>query len=144
MKIAVVGCGAVGSFYGAKLSRDGHDVHFLLRSGYETVRRKGVFIRSPQGDFQVRPKCARTGAQVGPSELVLIALKTTANDQFANLLPPLVSPSTAVLTLQNGLGNEEQLARLFPVGQILGGLCFTCLNRLSPDWSSTWPTAKSS
>ncbi len=132
MKIAVVGCGAVGSFYGAKLSRDGHDVHFLLRSDYETVRRKGVFIRSPQGDFQVRPKCARTGAQVGPSELVLIALKTTANDQFANLLPPLVGPSTAVLTLQNGLGNEEQLARLFPVGQILGGLCFTCLNRLEP------------
>src|SRR6266702_4485869 len=132
MKIAVVGCGAVGSFYGAKLSRDGHDVHFLLRSDYETVRRKGVFIRSPQGDFQVRPKCARTGAQVGPSELVLIALKTTANDQFANLLPPLVSPSTAVLTLQNGLGNEEQLARLFPVGQILGGLCFTCLNRVEP------------
>jgi len=132
MKIAVVGCGAVGSFYGAKLSRDGHDVHFLLRSGYETVRRKGVFVRSPLGDFHVRPKCARTAAQVGPSELVLIALKTTANDQFANLLPPLVGPSTAVLTLQNGLGNEEQLARLFPVGQILGGLCFTCLNRVEP------------
>ena len=72
MKIAVVGCGAVGSYYGAKLARAGNDVHFLLRSDYETVRRNGVSIRSPQGDFQVRPRCARTSEEIGPSELVLI------------------------------------------------------------------------
>src|SRR4029077_4412063 len=66
------------------------------------------------------------------SDLVMIALKTTANDQFPKLLPPLVSKTTAVVTLQNGLGNEEQLAQLFPVEQIMGGLCFVCLNRLEP------------
>ena len=60
VKIAVVGCGAVGSFYGAKLARAGHEVHFLLRSDYDVVRRQGVLIRSPEGDFQVRPHCART------------------------------------------------------------------------------------
>jgi 2-dehydropantoate 2-reductase len=132
MKIAVVGCGAVGSYYGAKLARAGNDVHFLLRSDYETVRRNGVSIRSPQGDFQVRPRCARTSQEIGPSELVLIGLKTTANEQFARLLPPLVDSRTAVMTLQNGLGNEEQLARMFPVEQVMGGLCFVCLNRIEP------------
>jgi 2-dehydropantoate 2-reductase len=62
----------------------------------------------------------------------LIGLKTTANGEFPRLLPPLVGPRTAVLTLQNGLGNEAALARLFPAGQILGGLCFVCLNRVAP------------
>jgi 2-dehydropantoate 2-reductase len=132
MKIAVVGCGAVGSYYGAKLSRAGADVHFLLRSDFETVRRNGVSIHSPEGDFNARPKCANAPEQIGESELVLIGLKTTANDQFPKLLPALVGRKTAVLTLQNGLGNEEQLARHFPVEQILGGLCFVCLNRVAP------------
>jgi len=132
MRIAVIGCGAVGSFYGGKLARAGHDVHFVLRSDYDTVRRKGVFIRSSQGDFHFHPKCAKTPEQVGTCELVIIALKTTANNQFPNLLPPLANPSTAMLTLQNGLGNEAQLAQLFPIDQIMGGLCFVCLNRLEP------------
>jgi 2-dehydropantoate 2-reductase len=132
MKIAVVGCGAVGSYYGAKLARDGHELHFLLRSDYETVRRNGVSIRSPQGDFQVRPRCARSPEEIGRSDLVLIGLKTTANEQFPTILPPLVDSTTAVMTLQNGLGNEEQLTRLFLVEQVMGGLCFVCLNRLGP------------
>lgn len=122
----------MGSYYGAMLCRDGHDVHFLLRSDYEAVFRQGVIIRSPAGDFQVRPHAAKGPEEIGVCDLVLIGLKTTANDQFARLLPPLVGSETAVVTLQNGLGNEEQLARLFPVEQILGGLCFVCLNRLAP------------
>lgn len=132
MKIGVVGCGALGSYYGAKLCRDGHTVHFLLRSDYEVVRRRGVFIRSPEGDFHVNPKCARAPEEIGVCDLVLIGLKTTANEEFPKLLPPLVGDQTAVVTLQNGLGNEEQLARLFPPARILGGLCFVCLNRIEP------------
>ncbi|MSU56795.1 MAG: 2-dehydropantoate 2-reductase [Pedosphaera sp.] len=132
MKVAVVGCGAVGSYYGAMLCRDGLDVHFLLRSDYEAVRRHGVFIRSAAGDFNARPRCARTPAEIGLCDLVLVALKATANDQFSKLLPPLVGPHTAVMTLQNGLGNEEHLARLFPAGQVVGGICFVCLNRVAP------------
>ena len=132
MKIAVVGCGALGSYYGARLARDGQDVHFLLRSDYDVVRQRGVTVRSPEGDFNVRPRCAKTPVDIGPADLVLIGLKTTANDQFVALLPPLVGLHTAILTLQNGLGNEEQLAALFPSEQILGGLCFVCLNRIEP------------
>ncbi|MGV3773935.1 MAG: 2-dehydropantoate 2-reductase [Verrucomicrobiales bacterium] len=132
MKVAVVGPGAVGSYYGAKLARAGHETHLLLRSDYQQVKRKGVFIQSPEGDFNVRPKPALSPAEIGVSDLVIIALKTTANDQLAALIPPLVGPHTAILTLQNGLGNEEALAKLFPAEQILGGLCFVCLNRISP------------
>lgn len=132
MKIAVVGCGAVGSYYGAMLCREGQDVHFLLRSDYDTVRRNGVSVRSPAGDFTVRPRAAKSPEEIGVSDLVLIGLKTTANDQFPKLLPALVGSRTAVVTLQNGLGNEEQLAKLFPPEHILGGLCFVCLNRIEP------------
>ncbi|MFO1512682.1 MAG: 2-dehydropantoate 2-reductase [Verrucomicrobiota bacterium] len=132
MKIAIVGCGAVGSYYGAMLSRAGQEVHFLLRSDYDVVRRNGVRIQSPAGDFVARPRCAQSPAEIGSSDVVFIALKTTANAEFSSLLPPLVGPQTAIVTLQNGLGNEEQLAKLFPVEQILGGLCFVCLNRISP------------
>ena len=132
MKIAVVGCGAVGSYYGAMLSRAGQEVHFLLRSDYEYVRRNGVQVLSPRGDFNARPHCVRTPEEIGICDVVLVALKTTANDSFPKLLPPLIGPTTAVVTLQNGLGNEEALARLFSVSQILGGLCFVCLNRTAP------------
>jgi len=132
VKIAVVGCGAVGSYYGARLARAQHDVFFLLRSDYEVVRRQGVLVRSPLGDFHVQPRCASRPQEIGPSDLVLIALKTTANDQFPRLVPPLLDRHTAVLTLQNGLGNEDLLARSVPPEQILGGLCFVCLNRLQP------------
>jgi 2-dehydropantoate 2-reductase len=132
MKIAVVGCGAVGSYYGGRLACAGEEVHFLLRSDYEAVRRDGLRLRSFQGDFQVRPRCARAPEEIGPSDLVLIGLKTTANEALGRLLPPLAGPATAVLTLQNGLGNEERLARLVPPERILGALCFVCLNRLAP------------
>src|SRR5262245_36525761 len=98
MKIAVVGCGALGSYYGAKLARAGHHVHFLLRSDYHVVHQRGLTIRSRDGDFHLRPHCASTPQAIGPCDLVLIGLKTTANDQFRALLPPLVGPHTAVLT----------------------------------------------
>jgi 2-dehydropantoate 2-reductase len=132
MKIGVVGCGALGSYYGAKLARDGQATHFLLRSDYDSVRRKGVRVRSPEGDFQAHPRCARAPQEMGVCDLVLIGLKTTANDQFRTLLPPLVGENTAVLTLQNGLGNEAALATLFGAEKVLGGLCFVCLNRTEP------------
>jgi 2-dehydropantoate 2-reductase len=132
MKIAILGCGALGSYYGARLCRAGHDVHFLLRSDYEAVSRDGVHIQSVEGDFHVRPRCARRAGEIGPADLVLIGLKTTANGALPELLPPLVGPATAVLTLQNGLGNEALIASLAGPERTLGGLCFVCLNRVAP------------
>jgi 2-dehydropantoate 2-reductase len=132
MKIAIVGCGALGSFYGARLCRAGHEVHFLLRSDFDAVNRNGVYIQSVEGDFHVRPKCARQPVEIGPAGLVLISLKTTANGALAELLPPLVGPDTTVLTFQNGLGNEETIASLISPEKTMGGLCFVCLNRIAP------------
>jgi len=132
MKIAVVGCGALGSYYGARLCRAGHEVHFLLRSDYDAVRQKGVTVHSAGGDFHVRPLCACEPQEIGTAELVLVALKTTANFALPYLLPPLAGPETAVLTLQNGLGNEAAIASLVGAEKTLGGLCFVCLNRLAP------------
>lgn len=132
MKIAVIGCGAVGSFYGAKLRRAGQDVHFLLRSDLEAVRAHGVRIESVDGDFQVRPVAAGSAAEIGVADVVLIALKTTANAAIPRLLPPLIGAETRVVTLQNGLGSDELLARVIPSRQVFGGLCFVCLNRIAP------------
>lgn len=132
MKIAVVGCGALGSFYGAKLCAAGHEVHFLLRSDYEAVRRAGVQVHSVDGDFHTHPMAAKDPHAIGVCELVLIGLKTTANGEFPKLIPPLVGPGTVVITLQNGLGNEEALAKLLGPDRILGGRCFLCSNRVAP------------
>jgi 2-dehydropantoate 2-reductase len=132
MKIAVVGCGAIGSYYGARLWQSGHETHFLLRSDLEEVRRHGVRIQSVEGDFEARPFCAAKPEEIGVVDLVLIGLKTTANDRLGELLPPLVGPQTLIVTLQNGLGNEEKLAALFGSANILCGLCFVCLNRVAP------------
>lgn len=132
MKIAVVGCGAVGSFYGAKLYKAGFEVHFLLRSDYEIVKKNGIIVHSVDGDFHISPPVYKNPSEIGHSDLVIIGLKTTANHRFKELLEPLVHHETLILTLQNGLGNEEHLASIFGEKNILGGLCFVCLNRISP------------
>jgi 2-dehydropantoate 2-reductase len=132
MKIGVVGPGAVGTYYGAKLWRDGHEVHFLVRSNFDLARRRGFRIKSPEGGFVATPGLAQEPKEIGVCDLVIVALKTTANHLFAKLLPALVGPKTVVLTLQNGLGNEEKLGELFGPERVMGGLCFVCLNRIQP------------
>ncbi len=132
-KIAVVGSGALGSYYGAKLAKAGCDVHFLLRSDYEAVRENGLTVRSPDGEFHLpKVKAYASTAEIGECDVVLIALKTTGNDALATLIPPLLHAETMLVTLQNGLGNEELLAEQFGAERVLGGLCFVCLNRVAP------------
>lgn len=131
-RVAIIGAGAVGSYYGGRLAQHGHDVHFLLRSDYEAVMRDGLHITSPLGDVQLQVQAHRNTAEIGPCDLVIIAMKVTANAALLELIPPLLHEGTALLTLQNGLGNEEFLAQHFGAQRVLGGLCFVCINRLSP------------
>ncbi len=134
-RVAVVGAGAVGGFYGAKLAYYGRDVHFLVRSEADraALRRFGWQVQSKKESFRVAKVNAHAAtADIGPVDLVLIALKATANDALADLLPPLLGPGTVLLTLQNGLGNEEFLAERFGAQRVLGGLCFVCLNKTAP------------
>ncbi len=132
-RIAVVGAGAVGGYYGAMLARRGRRVHFLMRRDLEHVRRRGLRIRSRQGDFHLQGlRCAGTTGEIGPVDLVIIALKATNNESLEELIPPLLKEETMLLTLQNGLGNEEFLAARFGADRVMGGLCFVCLNRTAP------------
>ena len=134
-RIAVVGTGAVGGFYGGKLAYYGRDVHFLIRSEEEraAIKRFGLQIKSKKEAFRVaKVQAHATTDTIGPCDLILIALKATANDALPALLAPLLGPDTLLLTLQNGLGNEEFLAERFGAQRVLGGLCFVCLNKTAP------------
>jgi 2-dehydropantoate 2-reductase len=128
-KIAIVGAGAVGCYYGGRLAQHGRDVHFLMRSDYETVRRDGLHITSPLGDANLRVNVYKSAADIGRCDLVIIAMKATSNEALLELIPPLLDEGTLLLTLQNGLGNEEFLAHHFGAQRVLGGLCFVCINR---------------
>jgi 2-dehydropantoate 2-reductase len=132
LRIGVVGSGAIGGYYGAKLAQGGCDVHFLIRGDLSEVRRNGIYVRGPGENFRVQKLNAYSSTQeIGPCDLVLIAVKATSNCDIVDLLPPLLHEHTMLLTLQNGLGNEEFLAKHFGAERVLGGLCFIAVERLS-------------
>jgi 2-dehydropantoate 2-reductase len=132
-KIAIVGAGAIGCYYGAMLARRGVHVSFLMRSDLEEVRTKGLRVQRPGEEFTLGGVRAEDSAEkIGPCDLVIVALKTTANRDFEKLISPLLHEGTAILTLQNGLGSDEELARLFGAQRVMGGLCFICVNRTAP------------
>lgn len=132
-RVAIVGSGAMGCYYGGRMAQNGADVHFLMRSDLEHVRAHGLDIRSHLGDFRLeRVHAAGTTAEIGPCDLVVITLKTTANPSLDQHIPPLLHDGTLLLTLQNGLGNEEFLAERWGAERVLGGVCFTCINRIAP------------
>ena len=131
--VAVIGAGAVGSYYGARLAQAGHDVRFLLRRDYDAVAERGLRIESHHGDFALeRPAIARDPAAIGPVDWVLCGLKATALDDAATLIRPCLTPETRVLAIMNGLGIEERLAASLGTERVFGGLAFTCINRGEP------------
>ncbi len=133
MKIAIVGSGALGLYYGALLQRGGHEVHFLLRSDYDEIMKNGLTVHSINGDFCLPSVLGHLSPDtIGAVDLVVVGLKTFANNYLYNLIKPLIAADTHILTLQNGLGNEEFLAELFGSERILGGVAFLCSNRGKP------------
>src|SRR5262249_15691241 len=131
-RIGIVGSGSVGTYYGAKLAHAGSDVHFLMRGDLSDVRRDGIFVRGEGENFRVaKVNCYNSTDEIGPCDLVIVAVKATSNPALVNLVPPLLHHRTMILTLQNGLGNDEFLAEHFGAEQVLGGLCFIAVNRPS-------------
>lgn len=133
MKIAILGAGALGCFYGARLAKVGEDVTLILRSAYEPVKQHGLRIESVEEDiFLPSPRICRTPEECGPVDLVVVCWKSTCNDHLPEALPPLLHPGTRVLTLQNGMGNAEALAKIVPPERVGIGLCFICVMMDTP------------
>jgi len=130
---AIVGTGALGGYYGAKLHHAGLDVRFLLHSDYEHVRTHGLRVEAKEGDLSIpTPQAYGNVHDLPPADVTAVCLKTTQNHLLAELLPPLVRPDGVVLMMQNGLGIEAAAARVVPGRTILGGLAFLCSNKLGP------------
>ena len=132
-RIAIIGSGALGCYYGARLAKVGYDVHFLVRSGRAAIMARGIRIKTPTERIHVRkvPVYA-TVEEIGPCDLVIVSVKATSNSALAKMLPPLMKPGTLVLTLQNGLGVEEPVAAVVGGEHVLGAICFIGSTRTAP------------
>ena len=133
MRYGIIGSGAIGGYYGAKLARKGHDVHFLFHSDYDFVRTNGLQVDSCDGSFHLdNPQAYRSTADMPPCDVVIVALKTTNNHLLGTLLPPLRKPDSLVLLIQNGIGVEDDVQRAFPGVQLAAGLAFICSAKTEP------------
>lgn len=131
--IVVIGAGAVGSYYGALLARAGHEVRFVMRRDLEAVRRSGLHIESPKGDFHLpNVSVFATPHEAGIADWVICSLKATAIGDAAALIRPCVGPTTRIVALMNGLGVEQVLAQEFEPRRIFGVMAFVCINRGEP------------
>lgn len=133
MRVAVLGSGAVGGYYGALLARAGHEVVFVARGAHlEAIRASGLRVTGPLGDWDVRARAEEDTAAVGPCDLVLVAVKTYDNDTALPLLPPLVGPGTDVLTLQNGVDSPDDVAAVVGPGPVIGGATYIATALAAP------------
>jgi 2-dehydropantoate 2-reductase len=104
MRIAVLGAGAIGAYVGAALARGGADVHLIARGdNLVAIRRGGVRVRSPRGDFEARPPATDDPREVGPVDFVFLGLKAHSYASCGSLLEPLLHEDTAVVPAQNGI-----------------------------------------
>ena len=128
MKIAVVGAGGLGGFFGSRLARAGEDVQFLARGAHlAAMRERGLRIQSVLGDFALTPaqtKATDDPAQIGVSQIVLFTVKSYDTETAAASLSPLLGPETAVISLQNGIDNEEKLGATIGWEHVAGGVAY--------------------
>jgi 2-dehydropantoate 2-reductase len=124
MRILVVGAGAVGGYFGARLAEAGRDVTFLVRaSRAEQLRRDGLSVISPHGDVVLTPKLIGAGEIDGPSDLVLLSVKAYALEAAIDDFAPAVGPDTMILPVLNGMRHIDLLTQRFGEGPVLGGVC---------------------
>ncbi|MEV6609974.1 2-dehydropantoate 2-reductase [Kutzneria sp. NPDC051319] len=104
MKVAVLGAGAIGAYVGAALHRAGVDVHLVARGAHlAALRRDGVRVLSPRGDFTANPPSTDDPAEVGEADFVFLGLKANSYASCGKLLAPLLGPDTAIVAAQNGI-----------------------------------------
>jgi 2-dehydropantoate 2-reductase len=134
-RVAVIGGGAIGGFYGSMLARAGFEVHFLLRSEFEIVAEQGLLVQSTMhGDFHLDEVNIYRSVDAMPQcDWLLLSAKATSNIDLAPLLVRVAATDARILVLQNGLGLEDQLRPFLPASlHLIGGLCWVGVQRDSP------------
>ena len=129
MRIAIMGAGGMGGYFGGRLARAGAAVAFIARGEHlRAIQARGLEVHSPTGDFTVKAPATedprRVPDLIGVPDLVLFCVKSYDTETAAHALGPILGPETAVLTLQNGVVNEETLATHLGAERILGGLVY--------------------
>jgi 2-dehydropantoate 2-reductase len=134
MRFAILGSGAVGGYYGARLARAGHDVTFLARGAHlAAIEANGLQIRSPAlGDFTVHARATADAATVGVVDVVILAVKAYDNDAAMRSIAPMLGPDSSVLTLQNGVDSVPELARAVGERHVIGGTTYVATALVSP------------
>lgn len=133
MRYGVIGVGAIGGFYGAKLARSGKDVHFLSHSDCQFVKEHGMQVDSCDGSFHLdHINVYQYSADMPKCDVVIVGLKTTNNHLLLDLLPPLLHEKTVVVLIQNGIGVEADVQQMFPDVQLVAGLAFICSAKTEP------------
>ena len=134
MRIAVVGSGGVGGYFGGRLAAAGADVTFLARGAHlAAMRASGLRLESPKGDAHI-PTVKATGdpAAIGPVDVVLFAVKLYDFESAMSALPPLLGPDTVVVPLQNGVDSVAMLRRTIGDAHTCGGTCYVSALITSP------------
>ena len=126
MRFAILGSGAVGGYFGARLARAGQDVTFIARGAHrDAIRERGLEIRSAAlGGFVVQAPAESDTSRVGAVDVVVVAVKAYDNDTAYPMIAPLLGADTVVLTLQNGVDNVDQLGRMVGPERVLGGTTY--------------------
>ena len=133
MRYGVIGTGAIGGFYGSMLAKAGKEVHFLFHRDYEYVCEHGLQVDSCDGDFHLNDVRAYARTSDMPQcDVVLVCLKSVNNHLLASLLPPLLRPDTVVVLIQNGIGVEADVQKMFPHLRLAAGLAFICSAKTEP------------
>lgn len=123
LKVAVVGVGAVGGYFGGLLAKGGADVSFIARGELlRALRAKGLTVKSGKGDFSIRIRATHDPAEVGPVNLVLFCVKSYDTEPAMRQTLPMVEQQTTVLSLQNGIDNEEKISSVIGTEKVLAGV----------------------
>lgn len=126
MRFAILGSGAVGGYFGAKLAKSGQEVTFIARGAHlDAIRTKGLEIRSAKlGDFVVKAAVESDTSKVGPVDVVIVAVKAYDNSTALPMLQPMIGANTVVLTLQNGVDSVDEVAAVAGERHVLGGTTY--------------------
>ena len=139
MKVAVMGAGAVGGYFGGLLAKGGADVTFIARGKHlAALKAKGLSVKSVKGDFSLPVKATDDPREVGSVNLILFCVKSYDTEAAMRQALPVVGTETVVLSLQNGIDNEEKIASIVGKEKVLAGVAYIGSSRARRWPSSGW------